>query len=107
MNGYYVEWHIGEKLKSVLFDDHDRQAAQANRSSVVAPAGRSRVAKRKDSTRETEESYPVQGFQDLLSNLATLTRNRIRISDYDAEYDKLTSPTSYQQHVLALLDIRF
>lgn len=105
MLAYYVEWHMREKLQSVLFDDHDRQAAQASRSSVVAPAIRSTAAKRKDSTRETADGYPVQSFQDLLSDMATLTLNRIRISDYDAEYDKLTSPTSYQQNVLALLDV--
>lgn len=105
MLAYYVEWHMRAKLQSLLFDDHDREAAQADRSSVVAPVIRSAAAKRKDSTRKTEDGYPVQSLQDLLSDMATLTRNRIRISEYDAEYDKVTTPTPYQRHVLGLLDV--
>ena len=30
----------------------------------------------------------------MLKDVSTLFRNRIRISEYDAEYDKLTIPTS-------------
>ena len=106
MLAYYVEWHMREKLQSILFDDHDRQTAQATRSSVVSPVIRSASAKRKDATRKTEDGYPVQSFQDLLSDMATLTRNRIRISAIDVKYDKLASPTSYQRHVLELLDVQ-
>ena len=35
MLAYYVEWHMRQKLKPVLFDDED---AEARRPSVVAPA---------------------------------------------------------------------
>jgi hypothetical protein len=103
MLSYYVEWHMRERLRKVLFDDCDRESA--SRSSPVAPAVRSEAAKRKDATRLTEEGHPVQSFQDLLRDLATLTRNRIRIAGFDAEYDKLTSPTEYQRHVFDLLNV--
>lgn len=105
MLAYYVEWHMRERLREVLFDDCDRKSARASRSSIVAPSVRSKAAKRKDSTRRTESGHPVQSFQDLLRDMATLTRNRIRISDFDAEYDKLTTPTDYQRHVLELLGV--
>ena len=105
MLAYYVEWHMREQLRSVLFADDDREASKASRQSVVAPAQRSSSAKRKDSNRRNDDGYPVQSFHDVLKDLGTLCRNRIRISYYDAEYDKLTSPTPYQQHVLGLLGV--
>ena len=94
MLSYYVEWHMRERLRKVLFDDCDRTSAKASRSSPVAPATRSETAKQKDATRLTPDGYPVQSFQDLLRDLATLTRNRIRIPEFNAEYDKLTVPTA-------------
>jgi len=106
MLAYYVEWHMREKLREVLFDDCDRESAQAARPSAVAPAIRSETAKRKDATRRTASGHPVQSFQDLLKDMATITRNRIRISEYGAEYNKLTSPTDYQRRVLELLDAK-
>ena len=105
MLAYYVEWHLREQLRSVIFADDDREAAEEARQSVVSPAQRSSSAKRKDGNRRTGDDYPVQSFQDVLQDLGKLCRNRIRISDYDAEYDKLTSPTPYQQHVFELLGV--
>jgi len=106
MLAYYVEWHMRERLREVLFDDCDRQEAQSQRRSIVAPARRSAAAQRKDATRRTEAGRPVQSFQDLLKDLATLTRNRIRISELGAEYEKLTRPTDHQRRVLDLLDAK-
>lgn len=106
MLAYYVEWHMRERLREVLFDDCDRQATQATRPSAVAPSMRSEAAKRKDATRRTASGHPVQSFHDLLKGMATITRNRIRIAEYGTEYNKLTSPTEYQRHVLGLLDAK-
>ena len=106
MLSYYVEWHMRERLREVLFDDCDRESARASRSSPVAPAGRSQAAKNKDATRRTEKGHPVQSFQDMLRDLATVTRNRIRIDEFKSEYDKLSIPTDYQRHVFALLDVK-
>lgn len=105
MLAYYVEWHMRERLREVLFDDCERESGCALRSSVIAPSVRSPAAQRKDATRRTKSGFPVQSFQDMLGDLATLSRHRIRIADYDATYDKLTVPTAYQQHVLELLDV--
>ena len=105
MLAYYVEWHMRKRLREVLFDDCDREIAEASRTSPVALAVRSESAKQKDATRRTSSGYPVQSFQDLLRDMATLTRSRIHISEYGAQYNKLTQPTAYQQHVLDLLDV--
>lgn len=105
MLAYYVEWHMREKLRPVLFVEDDREAAAVARQSVVSPAERSPSAKRKDADRRTNDGYPVQSFRDLLQDLGTLCRNRIRITSVDTEYEKLTTPTPYQQHVFELLEI--
>ena len=103
MLAYYVEWHLRQQLREVLFDDCDRHTARESRRSVVAPAVRSDAAKQKDATRRTELGFPVQSFQDLLKDLATITRHRIRIAPYSVEIQKTTMPTDYQRHVLSLL----
>ena len=105
MLAYYVEWHMRAKLRPILFEDHDRQSAAASRSSIVAPAQRSDAAKRKDQTRRTEDDLPVQGFQDVLKDLATVCRNRIRIPNLEVAFDKITTPTPYQRQVFDLLDV--
>jgi transposase len=44
MLAYYVEWHMRRALAPVLFDDHEREAAEEARRSIVAPAQRSDAA---------------------------------------------------------------
>ena len=105
MLAYYVEWHMREQLRPLLFADDDQESAAAARESIVAPAQRSESAKRKDSRRRTDDDYPVQSFHDILADLGTLCRNRIRIPEFNSEFDKLTLATPYQQHVLDLLQV--
>ena len=47
MLAYHVEWHMRERLRPILYDDHDRAAAEAKRPSIVAPREPSPAAKRK------------------------------------------------------------
>ena len=47
MLAYYVEWHMRQRLKPLLFDDDDPAAAEAARASIVAPAQVSEAAKEK------------------------------------------------------------
>jgi transposase len=105
MLAYYVEWHMRESLRPVLFADEDQESAAAARESIVAPAQRSESAKRKDATRRTSDSFPVQSFHDILQDLGTLCRNRLRIPEFNSEFDRLTLATPYQQHVFDLLGI--
>ena len=105
MLSYYVEWHMRQRLATVLFDDHDKESAEASRPSIVAPAPRSEAAKRKDFTKRTESDEPVHSFRSLLADLGTLCKNRVRLlSDPSAEFYLLTRPTPLQQHVLHLLE---
>jgi transposase len=106
MLAFYVEWHMRKLLAAILFDDDDRVSAQAQRTSVVAPAQRSPRALEKAWRGETEEGWPVHSFQGLLRNLATLCKNRVQPKIVGAgAFTKLTSPTPFQQHAFNLLGV--
>src|SRR6185295_12868667 len=75
MLAHYVQWHLRRALAPLLFDDHDREAALAQRASPVAVARVSPAAAAKARTRRTDDDRPVHSFRTLLADLATLTRN--------------------------------
>jgi transposase len=77
---YHVQWHMRQALAPILFDDHDRPAAATARSSPVAAAQISPAAA-KAQARRTAEGQPVHSWRTLLADLATLTRNRVRLGD--------------------------
>jgi len=104
MLAYYVEWHMREKLSPILFDDHNREMAEASRESIVAPAPRSAEAKAKDFTKRTEDGFPVHSFRTLLTDLATLAKNLVRTSGSHQFY-VLTQPTVPQRRALDLLGV--
>ena len=101
---YHLEWQMRQALASVLFDDHDRAAAQAQRRSPVTKAIVSPAAQRKAASKRTDDGHPVHSFRTLLSDLATVTRNTVRF-DNDLCATVLTTPTAFQQHVFDLLGI--
>ncbi len=77
MLAYYLEWHMRQRLAPMLYDDTDKDAAEAQRPSVVAKAERSPAAVTKQTTGRTEDGLPVHSFRTLLNDLATLTRNTL------------------------------
>src|SRR6266851_648478 len=103
MLSYYVEWHMRQALAPVLFDEDDPQAAEAARKSIVSPAARSTKAKSKDFSKRTEDGLPVHSFQTLLRDLATLTRNEVRVGEQTVSM--LATPTPVQQRALQLLQV--
>ena len=106
MLAYYVEWHMRQKLAPILFDDDDKEAAEALRDSIVAPAQRSPKAKKKDLTKRTEDHFPVHSFRTLLEDLKTLCKNRVRTSgESSCNFHMLTQPTDVQKRAFKLLDV--
>ena len=104
----YVEWHMRQALAPLLFDDDHPAAAEAARSSVVAPAQRSPRAQRKALTKLTADGTPVHSFQTLISDLATLARNRILPNTRDpVAFDLVTTPTPLQQRAFDLLGVNY
>ena len=106
MLAYYVEWHMRQKLKPILFEDEQRAAAESLRPSIVAPAPRSELAQRKDESKRTADGLPVQSFQSLLADLATLAKNLVRASGPNpSEFYMLTNPTDLQRRAFELLGV--
>jgi hypothetical protein len=91
-----------------LFADEDKEAAEALRGSVVAPAQRSPSAQRKASRKRTEVGQPVHSFRGLLENLATIVRSTMRTaspSGRPVEFPLVTEPTPLQRQALELLGV--
>jgi Transposase DDE domain len=80
MLAYYLEWHMRQALAPILFDDHQRAEPAAARSSIVAPAQRSKAAQRKAATKRTDDGLPVHSFRSLLAELATFSRNTMAMA---------------------------
>ena len=107
MLAYYLEWHMRQGLAPMLFDDTDKEEAEAQRRSVVAQAQRSKAAVKKQTTGLTADGLPVHSFRSLLVDLATLARNTITTA-ITPHYPLtvLTRPTPIQQKAFDLLGVR-
>ena len=107
MLAYYVEWHMRARLKPLLFDDHDPGAAEAARTSIVAPAQVSDAAKEKARGKRTANGHPVHSFRTLLGDLATIAKNRVvpRLPGA-GPFEVLTRPTALQREAFKLLGVR-
>ena len=108
MLAYYVEWHMRQALAPILFDDNDPVAAEAARPSVVAPAQRSPQAQRKAITKLAADDTPLHSFHTLLSDLATVAKNRILPNtEHPVPFDLITAPTALQQRAFDLLGVNY
>lgn len=100
MLAYYVQWHLREKLKPLLFDDQDPPPR------AVRKAERSEAAKAKDRTRQTDEGLPVHSLRTLLADLATLTYNVCATPiNPEATFVTTTRPTPLQAKAFELLGV--
>ncbi|MBV8329347.1 MAG: IS1634 family transposase [Verrucomicrobia bacterium] len=102
---YYLEWHMREAWRSLLFADEDQQAKQHR--DPVAPARRSEKAQRKAFTHTLPEGSPVHSFATLLQELSTIVRNTCRLPTASADaptFTVTTRPSPTQQRALDLLD---
>lgn len=104
MLAYYVSWHMQRTLAPLLFKDSDLAAARAARASVVAPAKRSPSAVRKIAHGVTDDGVSLHSFRTLLRDLATLTRNQIRLGE--ARFHQLSTPTPLQARAFELLGVQ-
>ena len=106
MLSYYLSWHIQALLAPILFTDDDQPAAQAARTSPVAPAVRSPRAVAKAATKHTPGDLPVHSFATLLSDLGTICLNTIAPADPALPGFRLvTTPTAVQRQAFELLGV--
>ncbi|MCA1700490.1 MAG: IS1634 family transposase, partial [Actinobacteria bacterium] len=89
MLAYYVQFELRQRLKPLLFDDETPSAP----TNPVAPATRSPAAHAKAGSHTTTEGHPAHDLADLLADLGTLCRNRVRVAATDTTFHQLTTPT--------------
>ena len=102
MLAYYLTWHLRHAWTPLLFKD-ERPPIQPD---PVAKATRSTAAQRKARTKHTSTGEPCHSYKSLLAELATLTRNTIRLPGSAATFNKLATPTPTQARALELADAR-
>lgn len=104
MLAYYVEWHMRQKLKPMLFDDEFIEEARADRPNVVLKANRSEAAKDKDLSKHSTDALPVHSLRTLIKDLATLTLNLAHTTLNPAAKLLITTrPTPVQEKAFRLL----
>ena len=101
MLAYYVRWHMERAWAPLIFKDEAKPVAQ----DVVAPARRSSSALAKARTQRLADDTAVHSFRSLLVQLATLTKNTVRVPTGSATFDKLAIPTPLQTRALQLLGL--
>ncbi len=99
MLSYYLAWHLRQAWKPLLFDD-EHPPVQPD---PVAKARRSPQAEQKARSKRTPSGDRCHTLTSLLDELATRTRNTIRLHGSSASFEQLTTPTPTQARALALI----
>jgi transposase len=105
MLAYYVEWHMREAWRELMFADTDQQA-KATRD-PVAPAQRSESARAKVASLTLDDDTPAHSFSTLMAELSTIVRNTCRTQDAGDNtptFTLLTTPNAKQHRALGLLE---
>ena len=97
----YLRWHLERAWAPLLFRDEHRVWGE----DPVAPAQRSRAALAKAHSHRLADGSEVHSFATLLEQLATLTKNRLRLKGSDATFERLALPTPLQSQALQLLGL--
>ncbi|HEY5102228.1 MAG TPA: IS1634 family transposase, partial [Steroidobacteraceae bacterium] len=101
---YYVEWHMREAWRELMFADEDLQ--RKKHRDPVAAAERSEAALEKVATRTLQDGSPVHSFRTLLAELSTIVRNTCEArvgKNRGSTFQMTTAPTPAQHRALQLL----
>ena len=101
---YYVQWHMNQAWRPLLFADEDQEAKTSR--DPVAPAKRSKGALQKVAAKHLDDGSPVHSFRTLLNHLREIVRNTCRCPNEGPEaptFHKSTTPSAKQQQALDLL----
>ena len=105
MLAYYVQWHIREVWKPLLFTDEASRADKSQRDPVL-PARRSKAALDKVHSRQLADGTAPMSFTRLLAHMATIVRNTLRpkaARPGEATFTLTTRPNAKQRRALDLL----
>ena len=104
MLAYYVEWHLREAWRELMFADEDLQAKKHR--DPVAAAKRSEACLEKVATRTLKDGSPVHSFRSVLDELSTIVRNtcEARLGQRGgSSFQMTTAPNPTQHRALQLL----
>jgi transposase len=104
MLAYYVEWHMREVWRPLLFVDEDQEIKKTG--NPVAPAKRSAAALRKARSKCLDDGTEVHSFQTLLKLMSQIVRSECRVkgSGPDAPiFEIVTTPSKKQKQAYDLL----
>lgn len=104
MLAYYVEWHMREAWRKLMFADEDLE--RKKHRDPVAAAERSEAALEKVATRKLNNGSPAHSFRTLLEDLSTIVRNtcQTRVGNKSGSTFQMTTlPNPAQQLALNLL----
>src|SRR5579859_7745413 len=104
MLAYYVEWHMREAWRELMFADEDLE--RKKHRDPVAAAERSEAALDKVATRKLKNGSPVHSFRTLLEELSTIVRNtcEARVGQRSgSSFQMTTMPNPAQQRAMQLL----
>ena len=105
MLAYYVEWHMREAWRPLLFCDEDLEAKALR--DPVAPAERSDAALEKVHTKSLDDGSPVHSFQSLLQLLSGIVLNIAQVPgtfDDTATFEIITTPNPTQRRAIELVN---
>jgi transposase len=105
MLAYYVQWHMLEAWRELLFSDEDQKAHLTR--DPVAPAERSPSALHKVATHTLDDGTEVHSFRTLLKELSTIVRNvcrRKQSPGTEPTFTIVTTANAKQQRALTLLE---
>ncbi len=104
MLAYYVQYHMQEAWRQLLFFDEELWTRE--RTDPVAPARRSASSMQKARQKVTAEGHPVHSFRTLLDDLGGIVCNRCRrkgASKEEALVEIETKPSALQKTALDLV----
>ncbi len=104
MLAYYVQWHMMEAWRPLLYADEDQKAKDLR--DPVAPAKRSDSAMKKVRTKRLDDGSKVYSFRSLLGHLGAIVRATCRCSgerDTSATFTMITRRNPKQQKAFDLL----
>lgn len=104
MLAYYVQWHMAEAWRPLLFADEDQQSKTSR--DPVAPAKRSEAALQKVHTKRLDDDSAVHSFRTLLDDLARIVANLCHCPGLGPDaptFTMTTPPNAQQQRALHLL----
>jgi len=105
MLAYYVEWHMKEAWRELLFSDEEQEAKKIR--DPVAPAKRSAKALKKVHGKTLADGTKAHSLHTLLMDLSTIVRNTCRrkgAQPDEPSFTMTTTPNAKQKRALDLID---